>query len=99
MWVLILVGFPEPGPCKRSLRTTAGLLGRGVQNLPAVVPWWKVFPAHPALVPDMKVPTVEQRNHSLHPEGFPGTGHHAEDFMALVYNSIFFYFVLESNYN
>jgi hypothetical protein len=103
MWVLILIAFLESlAPAHNPLRTTAGLLGGGVQNLPAVVPWWKVFPDHPALIPDVEVPVDRGRSHSLYfltSESFSGTRHYAEYFTAFAYNSIFFYFVLESNYD
>lgn len=45
---------PDPPPW--SSLTAAGLLGSGVQNLPPIVPRGQIFPDHPALIPDMKIP-------------------------------------------
>lgn len=41
--------------------TAAGLLGSGVQNLPTIVSWREIFPDHPALIPDVEIPTEERK--------------------------------------
>lgn len=87
-------------PGEGSQRTAAGSLGGGVQNLPAIVPWWEIFPDHPALVPDMEVPAEGRKEAGLiFPEGFSGTGVTQSEALCLCLSFYFLYFVLESNCN